>query len=134
MNRFDALRYAALAVGSFQLLANVMILARGPWKIRAEHASGAVSERFADLLSLSWVYGGVANIFISILLILLAGPLKEGSLLAARVTACLGAYYVVVGLASYFLGLRRHRGLLVFVLLGLVLLVPLFLVRGQLGP
>ena len=123
----------ALAVGGLQLLANLATLIRGPLRIRAELQAGALSERFADLLSVSWVYGGVANLCIAALLIILSSPLREGSALAWRVATAIGLYYVVVGMATYLFGVRKHPGLLVFVLLGLVLLVPLWAARAGYG-
>lgn len=130
MSRIDAVSYLIFAMGAFQLVANLAILARGPRRIRAEHANGALPERFADLLSVSWIYGGASNVLVSLLLLLMVRPLREGNLLADTVVASIGSYYVVVGLATYFLGLRRHRGLLVFTLLGVTLLGGLLLARG----
>lgn len=123
----------ALAVGGLQLLANLATLIRGPLRVRAELQAGALSERFADLLSVSWVYGGVANLCIAVLLIILSGPLREGNALAWRVATVVGLYYVIVGMATYLFGVRRHPGLLVFVLLGLALLVPLLAARAGHG-
>jgi hypothetical protein len=125
----EAVRYAALGVGGLQLLANAGALLRGPGRIRAELATGALSERFADLLSVAWVYGTVANLCIAALLLLMAGPLRERSAVGWRVTAAIGVYYVAVGATTYLLGIRRHPGLLVFVAFGLALLVPLFIAR-----
>jgi hypothetical protein len=130
MSAQDAAGGAALAVGALELLANLAILVRGPLRIRAELQAGSLSERFADLLSVAWVYGGVANLCVPALLLLMAKPLREGNLLAVRLTAVVGVYYVVVGLATYLLGLQRHAGLLVFVVFGLMLLIPLWAGRG----
>jgi hypothetical protein len=130
MNAQQLVGHAAATVGGLQLLANLVTVVRGPLRIRVELQAGAVSERFADLLSVAWTYGSVANLWIAGLLILLITPLREGSVLAWRITVLVGLYYVVVGLATYLLGVRRHAGLLVFVLFGLALLVPLWASRA----
>jgi hypothetical protein len=131
MSALETARVAALAVGGLQLLANLVTLVRGPLRIRAEWHAGAVSERFADLLSVAWTYGSVANLCLATLLLFLAAPLREGNEIARRITVLIGLSYVVVGLATYGLGVRRHAGLLVFVLFGLALLVPLWAARTQ---
>ena len=41
--------------------------------------------------------------------------------------------HVVAGVATYLLGVRRHPGLLGFVVFGLVLLVPLWAARAHYG-
>lgn len=91
-------------------------------------------ERFADLLSVAWVYGGVANLCISALLLLLAGPLRAKSPLAWRAALVIGGYYVLVGLGTWAFGIRRHAGLLVFVAFGLALLIPLWVARAAFRP
>jgi len=128
-----AVHTAAIVVGSLQLLANAAILVRGPLRIRAELQAGNVSERFADLLSVAWTYGGVANLCIPFLLFVVAGPLRQGSNLAWRVTYVIAVYYLLVGAATYLLGVRRHPSLLAFVVFGLVLLVPLWTARTHFG-
>ncbi len=120
--------------GSLQLALNLLTLARGPRRIREELAAGAVSERFADLLRVAWVYGGIANLCIPALLLLLAGPLRARDWLAWQAAVLIGFYYVLVGLGTYALGIRKHAGLLVFVLLGLALLVPAWAARGAFRP
>lgn len=130
MGRLDALSNLDFAMGAFQLVANLAILARDPRRIRAEHANGEFPERFADLLSVSWIYGGASNLLVSLLLILMVRPLREGNPVAGTVVASIGSYYVLVGLATYSFGLRRHRGLLVFTLLGIALLGGLLPARG----
>ena len=92
MSAQEAVRAAALAVGGLQLLANIASLVRGPVRIRAELQLGSVSERFADLLSVAWVYGGVANLCIPALLFLVAGSLRDGNILAWRVAVLVGVY------------------------------------------
>lgn len=61
MGSAEAVRYAAIGVGVLQLLANLATLLRGPGRIRSELASQALSERFADLLSVAWVYRSIAT-------------------------------------------------------------------------
>lgn len=130
----EACRLSALGVGGLQLAMNLLTLARGPQRIREELARGAVSERFADLLSVAWVYGGVANLCIPVLLLLLAGPLRAQNPLAWRAAVTIGGYYVLVGLGTYAVGIRRHTGLLVFCVFGLALLVPAWLARASFRP
>jgi hypothetical protein len=113
---------------------NLLTLARGPRRIREELAAGAVSERFADLLSTAWVYGGVANLCLTALLLMLAGPLRARSPLAWQAVTVIGGYYVVVGIATYALGIRRHAGLLVFLVFGLALLIPAWVARASFRP
>jgi len=127
-------RLSALGVSSLQLALNLLTLARGPRRIREELVAGAVSERFADLLSIAWVYGGIANLCIPALLLLLAGPLRARSPLAWQAAVLIGCYYVLVGLGTYALGIRRHAGLMAFVLLGLALLIPAWLARSAFRP
>jgi hypothetical protein len=130
----EACRVSALAVGAVQLVMNLLTLARGPRRIREELAAGAVSERFADLLSTAWVYGGVANLCLTALLLMLAGPLRARSPLAWQAVIVIGGYYVVVGIATYALGIRRHAGLLVFLVFGLALLIPAWVARASFRP
>ena len=130
----EACRLSALGVGGLQLVMNLLSLARGPRRIREELAAGALSERFADLLSVAWVYGGIANLCIPALLLLLAGPLRTESPLAWRAALVIGGYYVLVGLCTWALGIRRHAGLLVFVAIGLALLIPLWVARAAFRP
>ena len=130
----ETCRVAALGVGGLQLLMNLLSLVRGPRRIREELAQGALSERFADLLAVSWVYGGIANLCIPALLLLLAGPLRAQNPLAWRALLVIGGYYVTLGLATYALGIRRHPGLLVFLVFGLALLVPAWLTRASFRP
>jgi hypothetical protein len=88
----------------------------------------------ADLLSTAWVYGGIANLCIPALLLLLAGPLRAQNPLAWRVALLIGGYYLVVGLGTYALGIRRHAGLLVFLVFGLALLIPAWAARASFRP
>jgi hypothetical protein len=81
----------------------------------------------------AWVYGGVANLCIPALLFLVAGSLRDGNILAWRVAVLVGVYYVAVGLATYRLGVRKHPGLLAFVVFGLILLIPLWAARAHYG-
>ena len=130
----EACRLSALGVGALQLVMNLLSLARGPRRIREELAAGAVSERFADLLSVAWVYGGIANLCIPALLLLLAAPLRAQNPLAWRAALLVGGYYVLLGLGTYAFGIRRHAGLLVFLVFGLALLVPLGVARASFRP
>ena len=130
----EACRLSALGVGVLQLAMNLLTLVRGPRRIREELAAGALSERFADLLSVAWAYGGVANLCIPALLLLLARPLRAQNPLAWRAALVIGGYYVLVGLGTYTLGIRRHAGLLVFLVFGLALLVPLWVARASFRP
>jgi hypothetical protein len=130
----EACRLSALGVGGLQLVMNLLTLARGPRRIREELAQGALPERFADLLSVAWVYGGIANLCIPALLLLLAGPLRAQNPLAWRAALVIGGYYVLVGLGTYTFGIRRHAGLLVFLVFGLALLVALWIARASFRP
>jgi hypothetical protein len=111
--------------GGLQLLLNLLTLARGLPRIREETAAGALSERFGDLLSVAWSYSGVANLCVSALLVVVSRPASQGDPVARRVAWVIGLYYVVLGPVLYFTGLRRHAGLFVFSLLGLVVLAAL---------
>jgi hypothetical protein len=112
---------------------NPLTLARG-LGASARAAQGALSERVADLLSVAWVYGGIANLCIPALLLLLAVPLRAQNPLAWRAALVIGSYYVLVGLGTYMFGIRRHAGLLVFLVFGLALLVPLWIARASFRP
>jgi len=117
----DLARYAALAVGGFQVLANGALLARGLSRIPAEIVKESATPRIANLLRTSWTYGVLANLCVSGLLLLIAPALGRADPLAQRVALAIAAYYVVVGVATFSFAPGRQHGLLVFSLLGAVL-------------
>jgi hypothetical protein len=117
----DLARYAALAVGGFQVLANGALLARGISRIPAEILKESATPRVANLLRTSWVYGVLANLCVSGLLLLIAVALGKSDPIAQRVALGIAVYYVVVGVATFSFAPGRQLGLLVFSLLGLVL-------------
>jgi hypothetical protein len=123
-------RWLLAGTGALQVVMNLLTLASGLPKIRQETAAGAVSERFGDLLSVAWAYSGLAGVCLNALLVLVAGPAAQGDLVARRVAWAIGLYYVVLGPALYLVGLRRHAGLLVFCVFGLVILAALRFGRG----
>jgi hypothetical protein len=84
-----------------------------------------VSERFGDLLSVAWSYSGLAGVCVSALLVIVSAPAAQGEPVARRVAWAIGLYYVLLGPALYLAGPRRHAGLLVFCLFGLVVLAAL---------
>jgi hypothetical protein len=117
----DLARYAALAVGGFQVLANGALLARGLSRIPAEILKESATPRIANLLRTSWVYGVLANLCVSGLLLLIAPALGRAEPLAQRVALAIAAYYLVVGVATFSFAPGRQLGLLVFSLLGALL-------------
>ena len=117
----DFARYAALAVGGFQVLANGVLLARGLSRLPAELLKESATPRLANLLRTSWVYGMLANLCLSGLLLLIASALGKSDPLARRVALAIAVYYVVVGVATFSFAPGRQHGLLVFSLLGLIL-------------
>jgi hypothetical protein len=117
----DLARYAALAIGGFQVLANGALLARGLSRLPAEIAKEAATPRIANLLRTSWVYGMLASLCLSGLLLLIAAALGKSDPIAQRVALAIAAYYVVVGVATFSFAPGRQHGLLVFSLLGAVL-------------
>ena len=117
----DFARYAALAVGGFQVLANGVLLARGLSRLPAELLKESATPRLANLLRTSWVYGVLANLCVSGLLILIAAALGKSDPLARRAALAIAVYYVVVGVATFSFAPGRQHGLLVFSLLGLIL-------------
>lgn len=117
----DFARYAALAVGGFQVLANGVLLARGLSRLPAELLKESATPRLANLLRTSWVYGMLANLCLSGLLLLIASALGKSDPLARRVALAIAVYYVVVGMATFSFAPGRQHGLLVFSLLGLIL-------------
>jgi len=117
----DLARYAALAVGGFQVLANGVLLARGLSRLPAELLKESATPRLANLLRTSWVYGMLANLCLSGLLLLIASALGKSDPLARRVALAIAVYYVVVGMATFSFAPGRQHGLLVFSLLGLIL-------------
>jgi hypothetical protein len=123
-------RWLMAGTGGLQLLLNLLTLARGLPRIRGETAAGALDERFGDLLGVAWSYSGLANLCVSALLVLVSGPASQGEPVARRVAWVIGFYYVVLGPALYLTGLRRHAGLFVFSLLGLLVLGALRFGRG----
>ena len=125
----DLARYGALAVGGFQVLANGVLLARGLSRLPAELLKESATPRLANLLRTSWVYGMLANLCLSGLLLLIASALGKSDPLARRVALAIAVYYVVVGLATFTFAPGRQHGLLVFSLLGLVLGTAVLLSR-----
>jgi hypothetical protein len=117
----DFARYAALAVGGFQVLANGVLLARGLSRLPAELLKESATPRLANLLRTSWVYGMLANLCLSGLLLLIASALGKSDPLARRAALAIAVYYVVVGVATFSFAPGRQHGLLVFSLLGLIL-------------
>jgi len=117
----DFARYAALAVGGFQVLANGVLLARGLSRLPAELLKESATSRLANLLRTSWVYGMLANLCLSGLLLLIASALGKSDPLARRAALAIAVYYVVVGVATFSFAPGRQHGLLVFSLLGLIL-------------
>jgi hypothetical protein len=117
----DLARYAALAIGGFQVLANGALLARGLSRVPAELVKESATPRIANLLRTSWIYGVLANLCLSGLLLLIAAALGKSDPIAQRVAFAIAAYYVVVGVATFSFAPGRQHGLLVFSLLGAVL-------------
>jgi len=117
----DFARYAALAVGGFQVLANGVLLARGLSRLPAELLKESATPRLANLLRTSWVYGMLANLCLSGLLLLIASALGKSDPLARRAALAIAVYYVVVGVATFSFAPGRQHGLLVFSVLGLIL-------------
>ena len=117
----DFARYAALAVGGFQVLANGVLLARGLSRLPAELLKESATPRLANLLRTSWVYGMLANLCLSGLLLLIASALGKSDPLARRAALAIAVYYVMVGVATFSFAPGRQHGLLVFSLLGLIL-------------
>ena len=125
----EAARYAALAVGGFQVLANAALLIRGLGRIPAELLKESATPRLANLLRTSWIYGLLANLCVSGLLLLIASALGKSDPLAQRVALAIAVYYLVVGVATFSFAPGRQHGLLVFSLLGLVLGAAVLLSR-----
>jgi len=123
----DFARYAAIAVGAFQVLANGALLARGLSRLPGELLKESATPRIANLLRTSWVYGMLANLCVSSLLLLIAPALGRGDPLARRVALAIAAYYLAVGVATFSFAPGRQHGLLVFSLLGAVLAAAVLL-------
>ena len=129
MSPADVSRYAALAIGAFQVLANGASLARGLARLPRELATEAATSRIADLVRTAWVYGTLGNLCVATVLLLVASGLRTGEPLARQVAGAIGIYYLVLGAATYGFAERRHLGLLVFSALGVALLVTLWFSR-----
>lgn len=126
----DFARHAALTVGGLQVLANGTLLARGLRRIPAEILEGSATPRIANLLRTSWIYGVLANLCVSGLLLLIAPALGRAEPLAHCVALAIAAYYLVVGVATFSFAPGRQYGLLVFSLLGAVLAAAVLLSRS----
>jgi hypothetical protein len=126
----DFARYAAIAVGGFQVLANGALLGRGLSRIPAEILEESATPRLANLLRTSWIYGVLANLCVSGLLLLIARALGQAEPLAQRVALAIAAYYLAVGVATFSFAPGRQYGLLVFSLLGAVLAAGVLLSRS----
>jgi hypothetical protein len=121
----DLARGVALGVAGFQILANGMLLVRGFSRLPAELAKEGATARIADLLRTMWVYGVLANLCLSVVLVIAASKMARGEVLARPVAIAIGVYYVVLGLTAYRFSPARHRGMLVFTVLGGVLLAAI---------
>jgi len=119
--------YAAVGVGGFQLLVNTVLLLRGFTRLPQALAQEGATQRIADLLRTAWIYAMLGNICLSVVLLVVASPLRAGEPVARQVTVAIGAYYVVLGVGAYGFAPGRHPGLLAFSALGLVLLAALAL-------
>ena len=126
----DFARYAAIAVGAFQVLANGALLGRGVGRLPAELLKESATPRLANLLRTSWIYGMLANLCVSGLLLLIAPALGRADPLARRVALAIAAYYLAVGVATFSFAPGRQHGLLVFSLLGAVLAAAVLLSRS----
>ena len=122
-------RLTAIAIGGFQLLANMASLARGVTKLPQELIAEHASNRIADLLRVSWVYGTLGNLCVSALLLLASSGLRTGNPQAIQVAVAIGVYYLVLGPAAYVFGQTRHVGMLVFSVVGAVLLFSIWSAR-----
>ena len=129
MTPTELARYAALGIGSFQVLANSALVFRGFARLPQELAKEGATTRIADLLRTAWVYGMLGNLCVSIVLLLVASGLRTGEPLARQLAGAIGMYYLLLGIATYWFAETRHLGLLVFSVLGLVLLVTLWFSR-----
>jgi hypothetical protein len=125
-------RGAAIGVGAFQVLANGALLVRGLKRIPAELAREGASTRIANLLRTSWIYGVLANLCVSGILLLVAPALGRRDALAQLLGLAIAAYYLVLGIAAFSFAPGRQRGLLVFSLLGAVLGVTVLLSKARL--
>jgi hypothetical protein len=125
----DLARYAALVVGGFQVVANSALLVRGLSRVPAELLKESASPRIANLLRTSWIYGVLANLCVSGLLVLIASALGRAEPLAQRVALAIAAYYLAVGVATFSFAPGRQFGLLVFSLLGAALGAAVLLQR-----
>jgi hypothetical protein len=120
-------QYAALGIGGFQFLANGASLFRGLDRLPSQLAREGASTRIADLLHTAWIYGTLGNLCLSVLLLIMASPLRAGEPLARSLATVIGVYYMILGPAAYFFSPVRHVGILVFSALGLVLVAAVFL-------
>ncbi len=122
-------RVTAIAIGSFQVLANAASLVRGLAKLPQELANEHATARIADLLKVSWVYGTLGNLCVSALLLVVSSGLRTADPVARHVAMAIGLYYLVLGPAAYVFGERRHVAMLVFSVLGGALLASLWSAR-----
>jgi hypothetical protein len=122
-------RYAAFGIGGLQLLANGASCLRGISRLPDELAKEGATVHMADLLRTAWVYGTLGNLCISVVLLCIAGSLRTGEPLARQVATAIGAYYILVGVATYLFAASRHPALLLFAALGSSLLATLWLAR-----
>ena len=121
------LRYAALAIGGLQALANALLLVRGFTRLPEELAREQASARTSDLLRIAWTYGMLGNLCLSLVLVWTAYAGPPGDPGTRRIAGIVGVYYLAVGVATYAFGVQRHAGLLVYLVFGAVLLAALAL-------
>ena len=103
-----------------------MLLARGLSRLPAEILEGERDPRIANLLRTSWVYGVLANLCVSGLLLLIAPALGGRTAGPAR-RPCHRHLLPGGGVATFSFAPGRQHGLLVFSLLGAVLAAAVLL-------
>ena len=116
-------RYVVLAVGGFQVLANAALLVHGLVRLPKEIEAERATPRMEDLLRHSWIVGVLANLCVSVLLVLLASGVRDGDTTATDTVSVIAAYYALLGVVAFAFGRRRHAGMLVFTVLGVLLAV-----------
>ena len=124
------LRVTTWGIAGILALLNIVHLAYGLPRLRGRIALGEVSASLATPFLAAWLHAGLAGLAFSALLFVAAPDLAAGSLLARRIVITVSLALIAVGAGMFALA-RKHPGLLVIALFGIVLLVPLIVFRAH---
>jgi len=119
-------RWTMLAVGWAMIALNALHLVAGVPRLRARIAAGEVAQSLAAPFLTAWIWLGIVDLILGVILLLIARDAATGNVVARRVALSIGIGLLIVGLAA-FAASPKHPGLLVVSLFGLILVGVLLL-------